>query len=417
MSEHPSSTPFIDSGSKDKYGKKPLQSWVGKVASYDTQKDQIKNGWGWRYKVRILGDHSNGGSKSLTVVPDEKLSYAYVLLPTTAGSGAAYKLRSVRISQGDMVYGIQGGDGPRMILGVFPRTRQSTASSGIFGTLSGFTGSLEDTGILDGEHNEQTGPKFLKGASGLDPKEWTKATASNPSEKVKKIVPSVEKNDKKEFEEISEEEIEKNDVKNTAGKVNDAWKPGDNLNTATMEYLKESFDKGTIPPETWEAALKQASEQGIVGYEEYVVKEQIKQEVIPKKVEYEKSIVEAVNQAKNPPFDSWERVELAKLSDKGEVNLLDNGKIGISAEIGIRFQERTDILKEMNRLEESIKFDYEFEGTTISTEDSTGVKTYTIPKPSEEDIQKDKERLLYLTKQLRYIEDGGVVKYSGELTQ
>ena len=166
MSEHPSSTPFIDSGSKDKYGKKPLQSWVGKVASYDTQKDQIKNGWGWRYKVRILGDHSNGGSKSLTVVPDEKLSYAYVLLPTTAGSGAAYKLRSVRISQGDMVYGIQGGDGPRMILGVFPRTRQSTASSGNFGTLSGFTGSLEDTEILDGEYNEQTGPKFLKGASG-----------------------------------------------------------------------------------------------------------------------------------------------------------------------------------------------------------------------------------------------------------
>ena len=145
-----------------------------------------------------------------------------------------------------------------------------------------------------------------------------------------------------------------------------------------MEYLKESFDKGTIPPETWEAALKQASEQGIVGYEEYVVKEQIKQEVIPKKVEYKKSIVEAVNQAKNPPFDSWERVELAKLSDKGEVNLLDNGKIGISAEIGIRFQERTDILKEMNRLEESIKFDYEFEGTTISTEDSTGVKTLSL---------------------------------------
>ena len=26
MREHPSSTPFIDSGSKDKYGKKPLQS-------------------------------------------------------------------------------------------------------------------------------------------------------------------------------------------------------------------------------------------------------------------------------------------------------------------------------------------------------------------------------------------------------
>ena len=185
MSEHPSSTPFIDSGSKDKYGKKPLQSWVGKVASYDSQTAEIDQGWGWRYKVRILGDHSDGGSKSLTVIPDEKLSYAYVLLPTTAGSGGAYKLRSVRISQGDMVYGIQGGDGPRMILGVFPRTRQSTASSGIFGSLSGFTGSLKNTGILDGEFNEQIGPA-TPGVSGLDPKEWTKATANDPSKKNKR---------------------------------------------------------------------------------------------------------------------------------------------------------------------------------------------------------------------------------------
>ena len=402
---------FSQPNKNSKLGESNVKFFIGKVVGYDKQEEQIEKGSGWYYKVRVLGDH---GIKD--EIPDEQLDYVQSLLPTTAGSGAAYKLRSVRISQGDYVYGVKGGGGPTMIIGVYPRTSTQVPGSGNFENLSGFYGSLKNTGILDGEYNEQIGPA-TPGGSGLDPKEWTKATASNPSEKVKKIVPSVEKNDKKEFEEISEEEIEKNDVKNTAGKVNDVWKPGDNLNTATMEYLKESFDKGTIPPETWEAALKQASEQGIVGYEEYVVKEQIKQEVIPKKVEYKKSIVEAVNQAKNPPFDSWERVELAKLSDKGEVNLLDNGKIGISAEIGIRFQERTDILKEMNRLEESIKFDYEFEGTTISTEDSTGVKTYTIPKPSEEDIQKDKERLLYLTKQLRYIEDGGVVKYSGELTQ
>ena len=36
-------------------------------------------------------------------------SYATVLLPTTAGTGAAYKLRSVRLSQGDMVFGVRGG--------------------------------------------------------------------------------------------------------------------------------------------------------------------------------------------------------------------------------------------------------------------------------------------------------------------
>ena len=270
MSEHPSSTPFIDSGSKDKYGKKPLQSWVGKVASYDSQTAQIDQGWGWRYKVRILGDHSDGGSKSLTVVPDEKLSYAYVLLPTTAGSGGAYKLRSVRISQGDMVYGIQGGDGPRMILGVFPRTRQSTASSGIFGTLSGFTGSLKNTGILDGEFNEQIGPT-TPGSSGLDPKEWTKATANDPSKKIKEIIPEAKSGD-----EIAIEQTEK--YQPASGKLIDPleWESGDSLNTPTIEAIKDSYEKGELNVEIYKQALRQATKQGLDGYEKNVVDEIIK---------------------------------------------------------------------------------------------------------------------------------------------
>ena len=155
MSEHPSSSPFINSANSQMYGKMPLQSWVGKVVSFDAQKEQIEKGWGWRYKVRILGDNSNND-----VVEDEELSYALCLLPTTAGSGAAYKLRSVRISQGDMVYGVYGGDGPRIIIGVFPRTRDSFARQGTgkFNTLSGFYGALTNTGILSGEFNEQLGP-------------------------------------------------------------------------------------------------------------------------------------------------------------------------------------------------------------------------------------------------------------------
>ena len=40
-----------------------------------------------------MGDNSN-----IDNVTDDELSYAYVLLPTTAGSGGAFKLRSVRIS-------------------------------------------------------------------------------------------------------------------------------------------------------------------------------------------------------------------------------------------------------------------------------------------------------------------------------
>ena len=35
MSEHPSSSPFINSANSQMYGKMPLESWVGKVVSFD----------------------------------------------------------------------------------------------------------------------------------------------------------------------------------------------------------------------------------------------------------------------------------------------------------------------------------------------------------------------------------------------
>jgi len=217
-----SETNFIEPNKKTKWGQYDVQMWMGVVVSFDAQKDQIENGYGWKYRVRILGDHAVNESEN----KDEDFDYVTCVLPTTAGTGAGYKLRSVRISQGDTVFGLRGGGvgGPAFILGTLPRTRVGIKTdSGNFGQLSGFWsgGSVKDTEILSGEFNDQVGPKFEKGLSGLEPGEWTKATATNPSEKVKEIVPSVEKNDKKEFEDISEEDTEKVDVKNNAGKVVD----------------------------------------------------------------------------------------------------------------------------------------------------------------------------------------------------
>lgn len=407
---------FSQPNKNTKLGESDVKFFIGKVVGYSSMAKQIEGGTGWYYRVRILGDH---GIKD--EIPDEQLDYVQSLLPTTAGSGAAYKLRSVRISQGDTVFGIRGGGkgGKPFILAVFPRTKNTkTASDGKFATLTGFwgDGTLSDTEILSGQFNDQVGPKFLKGASGIDPKEWTKATAKNPSEKVKEIVPSAEKNDKGEFKEISEEDTEKNSLENKVSKVNEKWKPGDNLNTATMEYLKESFEKGELPPATWETALKQASEQGLDGYEEYVIKEEIKEEVEPKKEEYKKTFVEAVNEAKNPPFDSWEKSELAKLADNDKARLLDNGKISISRETGITFQERTNILKEIKRIEGTLQYRAEVDPTqTIQAGDNTPQNVQQSILPDSK-VKETKERLLYLTKQLKYIEDGGVVEYQRELT-
>ncbi|GIS09131.1 MAG: hypothetical protein CM15mP113_2610 [Pseudomonadota bacterium] len=148
---------FLDSNKKTKYGQHDVQFWIGTVVSYAAQQKQIEEGFGWMYKVRVDGDHSVGADQ----IKDEELSYAYCLLPTTAGSGAAFKLRSVRISQGDTVFGLRGGGvgAPRFIIGVFPRTRETKfKSSGNFAALSGFFGALKKNKTLSGEFNDQVGP-------------------------------------------------------------------------------------------------------------------------------------------------------------------------------------------------------------------------------------------------------------------
>ena len=172
---------FIDSNKKTKYGRHDVEFWIGTVVAYASQEEQINEGFGWMYKVRIDGDHS----KNEDQVKDEQLSYAYCILPTTAGSGAAFKLRSARISQGDTVFGVRGGGvgAPAFIIGVFPRTRLTKNSSGNFGLLSGFYGSLVKNNTLTGEFNDQIGPG-TPGVTPLDPKTYNKSNKDDSSEKL-----------------------------------------------------------------------------------------------------------------------------------------------------------------------------------------------------------------------------------------
>ena len=248
MSEHNTSkTPSIKSSSQDQYGKKPLQSWSGKVVSFDSQKDQIDSGWGWRYKVRILGDNSNVDN-----VTDGELSYAFALLPTTAGSGGAYKLRSARISQGDMVYGIRGGGGPTLILGVFPRTRKTTLSDTPFGTLSGFYGTLSKNGIISGEFNEQVGPATPGGVSDAN-----RSNRPDPSSNVEKI--GIDPN--------KDEVVSGSEEKTTPKKriiEPENWTLGMPLNKETFEKLEKAVEKLEIDPILFSGAIRQAVIQGIV---------------------------------------------------------------------------------------------------------------------------------------------------------
>ena len=247
-------TNFIDPSKKTLYGKHGVEFWVGKIVGYADQKEQIEEGFGWRYKVRILGDNSDTDQ-----VEDQYLSYATVLLPTTAGTGAAYKLRSVRLSQGDMVFGVRGGGtaAPKFIIGAFPRTRKTAVSSGKFGTLSGFYGSLKKNKTLDGEYNEQIGPA-TPGVTPLDPKLYNKSNSDNPSGNIEQIGYDVNQDG----------EIDDVEAKLTPPRVagDKNWDEGEPINSAQLEFILSNQVKVEIKEDDLEKPLVVNGQ--IVGYEQ-----------------------------------------------------------------------------------------------------------------------------------------------------
>ena len=136
-----------------------MRLYFGKVAPLEPQKDQLGEGWGWRFKVRIMDKHPDDKS----VLADEDLPWAQVLLPVTAGSGAANYAQTPQINQGDTV-SIAYFDADEqipIITGILPRTGnvpQSEESPDADGFMP-FTGFSDDfrpksSKIPDNESNE-----------------------------------------------------------------------------------------------------------------------------------------------------------------------------------------------------------------------------------------------------------------------
>lgn len=137
-----------------------MRLYFGKIAPYEPQKEQVDGdkGWSWRYKVRILDKHPDDKS----ILPDEELPWAQVLLPVTAGSGAANFAQSPQINQGDTVSIAYFDDDEQMpiITGILPRTKvvsqsEEAPESDGFMPTTGFTEFRPKSGIIpDEESNE-----------------------------------------------------------------------------------------------------------------------------------------------------------------------------------------------------------------------------------------------------------------------
>ena len=78
-------------------------------------------------------------------VPNDPLPYASVMMGVTDGSGAGGRMKSVKITQNDMVYGIYMAPDQNfpVITGVLPPTKGKIDSGGKFGVGSGFTEKLK----------------------------------------------------------------------------------------------------------------------------------------------------------------------------------------------------------------------------------------------------------------------------------
>lgn len=124
--------------------------WVGQIADDSTWRDNIipgkfegkdsPKGWGYRYKVRIIGLHD----KEEETVPSDQLPWAQVMYPITGGGGQAGGGAIPNLRQGNFVFGffLDGQDMQvPVIMGVLGNNVQTGLSTKIGTTGSNFSGT------------------------------------------------------------------------------------------------------------------------------------------------------------------------------------------------------------------------------------------------------------------------------------
>ena len=137
-----------------------MRLYFGRIAPTKAQQQQVEGGgWAWRYKVRIFDKHP----PDKNVLPDEDLPWAQVLMPVTAGSGAANYAQTPALNQGDTVsiaYYDEDEQQP-IITGALPRTRSVSTSEPVETGKTGYTPSTgytenkpKNSKISDDESNE-----------------------------------------------------------------------------------------------------------------------------------------------------------------------------------------------------------------------------------------------------------------------
>ena len=138
--------------------------WIGQIPDDSTWRDNIipgkfdnkeqVEGWGRRYKVRIIGLHDQGEA----TLASDQLPWAQVMYPITAGGGQGEVYQTPGIRQGNFVFGffMDGPDGQvPVIMGILGNNTQtalmmatslkgSSPKADNFSAISGFAPTIVD---------------------------------------------------------------------------------------------------------------------------------------------------------------------------------------------------------------------------------------------------------------------------------
>ena len=140
------------------------ESWKGNQESKRWDSIDKLPGWGARYKVRIVGKHTQDKNK----LSDDKLELCEVMYPVTAGTGHAASYQTSNLRKGSVVFGIykDGIDSNEpLIIGCIGNNDQTYLNSkqkNGFDSLRGFDLSIPQYSI---PLNPSGGPKSSDGKS------------------------------------------------------------------------------------------------------------------------------------------------------------------------------------------------------------------------------------------------------------
>ena len=118
--------------------------WLGQIAPYAaTETQDGENGWGCRYKVRIMGYHPYTDQ-----LADEDLPWAIVMRPPGTGTGSGGMSKTIHYNQGDTVIGFfLDGDNAQqpIIMGALGNSRYAAKNGEVvpFGNFTGYHEVME----------------------------------------------------------------------------------------------------------------------------------------------------------------------------------------------------------------------------------------------------------------------------------